>query len=113
MLTIRLKAHFDGQAIQLDEPFELSRDAQLMVTVLPSVESPDSSVEDSATSLHNELEGEPDSVPQHAELDDWIREVETLAEEVDEGDGPRLQSAVAEVRRQARDLARRGMETLP
>ena len=34
MPTISLKAHFDGRAIQLDEPYELPRDAQLIVTVL-------------------------------------------------------------------------------
>lgn len=97
MPTIHLKAHFDGQAIQLDEQFDLPRDAQLLVTVLPSAE----------------LEGEPVSASQPTEIDDWIREVETLAAEVDEEDGPRLQSAVTEIRRQARELARRGMGTLP
>ena len=34
MPAISLKAHFDGQHIQLDEPFELPPDAQLLVTVL-------------------------------------------------------------------------------
>ena len=34
MPAISLKAHFDGQQIQLDEPFELPRDASLLVTVL-------------------------------------------------------------------------------
>ena len=34
MPAISLKAHFDGERIQLDEPYELSRDAQLLVTVL-------------------------------------------------------------------------------
>ncbi len=34
MPAISLKAHFDGHAIQLDEPYELPRDAQLLVTVL-------------------------------------------------------------------------------
>ena len=40
MPAISLKAHFDGQQIRLDEPFELPRDATLLVTVLspsPSV----------------------------------------------------------------------------
>ena len=97
MPTIRLKAHFDGQSIQLDDPFELTRDVQLLVTVLPSTE----------------LEGEPVSASQSAEIDDWIREVETLATEIDEEDGPRLQSALAEIRRRSRELARRGMETSP
>ena len=31
---VTLKAHFDGEHIQLDEPYLLPRDAQLMVTVL-------------------------------------------------------------------------------
>lgn len=34
MPAISLKAHFDGQHIQLDEPFELPRDASLLVTIL-------------------------------------------------------------------------------
>lgn len=34
MPAISLKAHFDGQRIQLDEPFELPRDASLLVTIL-------------------------------------------------------------------------------
>lgn len=37
--TISLKAHFDGQQIQLDEPFELPRDVPLLVTVLQTSES--------------------------------------------------------------------------
>ena len=35
MPVISLKAHFDGKTIQLDEPYELPPDAQLIVTVLP------------------------------------------------------------------------------
>jgi hypothetical protein len=34
MAAINLKAHFDGTAIRLDEPFELAPNAQLIVTVL-------------------------------------------------------------------------------
>ena len=34
MPVISLKAHFDGKTIQLDEPYELPRDVQLIVTVL-------------------------------------------------------------------------------
>ena len=34
MATVILKAHFDGQHIVLDEPFELSTNSPLMVTVL-------------------------------------------------------------------------------
>ena len=32
---INLAAHFDGEKIQLDEPFELPPNAPLIVTVLP------------------------------------------------------------------------------
>jgi hypothetical protein len=35
MPAISLKAHFDGQQIVLDEPYELPSGAPLMVTVLP------------------------------------------------------------------------------
>jgi hypothetical protein len=39
MPAITLKAHFDGEQIRLDEPYELPRDAPLIVTVLsPSLE---------------------------------------------------------------------------
>ncbi len=34
MASISLKAHYDGETIRLDEPFDLSEGAQLMVTVL-------------------------------------------------------------------------------
>jgi hypothetical protein len=35
MAAISLKAHYDGTAIRLDEPFELAPNARLIVTVLP------------------------------------------------------------------------------
>ena len=35
MEAITLQAHFDGDRILLDEPFELEQDAQLIVTVIP------------------------------------------------------------------------------
>ena len=35
MNAITLPAHFDGRQIQLDEPFEMEPDTNLMVTVLP------------------------------------------------------------------------------
>lgn len=38
MPDITLKAHFDGQNIKLDEPNELPRDSQLLVTVLAPTE---------------------------------------------------------------------------
>jgi len=38
MQAITLKAHFDGRQIVLDEPYELPRDARLVVTVLPETD---------------------------------------------------------------------------
>ena len=35
MPTISLKAHYDGERILLDEPFELPANTRLIVTVLP------------------------------------------------------------------------------
>lgn len=45
MNAITLRAHFDGQQIQLDEPFELKPDAKLIVTVITD-ESVDEDRED-------------------------------------------------------------------
>ena len=36
MLSVTLKAHYDGERIQLDEPFDLPCNALLLVTVLRS-----------------------------------------------------------------------------
>ncbi len=35
MKTVTLTAHFNGDNIQLDEPFALPADARLLVTILP------------------------------------------------------------------------------
>ena len=35
MKPVTLRAHFDGQYIRLDEPFDLEPDTALIVTVLP------------------------------------------------------------------------------
>ena len=40
MPTVSLRAHYDGERIQLDEPFDLPSDVPLLVTVL--VSEPDS-----------------------------------------------------------------------
>lgn len=37
MPSVTLKAHYDGERIQLDEPFDLPRNALLLVTVLSPV----------------------------------------------------------------------------
>ncbi len=36
MQTLTLTAHFDGERIQLDEPFALPSHARLLVTILPA-----------------------------------------------------------------------------
>ena len=41
MKTITLRAHFDGEQIQIDEPFRLEPDTQLAVTVLPKDQTMD------------------------------------------------------------------------
>jgi len=41
MNTITLRAHFDGEQICLDEPFQLEPDTQLIITVLPKVQPDD------------------------------------------------------------------------
>jgi hypothetical protein len=42
MPTVALRAHFDGERIVLDEPYDLPVDSSLMVTLLPSVPDGDS-----------------------------------------------------------------------
>jgi hypothetical protein len=39
MPSVTLKAHYDGERIQLDEPFDIPPNTPLMVTVLSSTES--------------------------------------------------------------------------
>jgi hypothetical protein len=39
MAAISLKAHFDGDHILLDEPYDLPPDARLIVTVVPGAEA--------------------------------------------------------------------------
>ncbi len=41
MPTVSLRAHFDGERIRLDEPFDLPPDVPLLVTVLASEEDHD------------------------------------------------------------------------
>ena len=46
MPIVALKAHYDGERIILDDPFDLPAHAPLMVTVLPTVSLPDSDTEE-------------------------------------------------------------------
>ena len=39
MAAISLKAHYDGERIQLDEPFQIPADSLLIVTVIPKEDS--------------------------------------------------------------------------
>ena len=39
MPAVTLKAHYDGERILLDEPFEIPLNSPLMVTVLPATEA--------------------------------------------------------------------------
>ncbi len=48
MSTINLKAHFDGERIQLDEPFDLLPNAPLVVTVLSTEQDGDVAARDLA-----------------------------------------------------------------
>ena len=42
MKTVTVTAHFDGEHIVLDEPYDLPAHASLMVTLLPSTSDADS-----------------------------------------------------------------------
>lgn len=42
MPTVALQAHYDGERIVLDEPFNLPAHTALMVTVLPAAVEPES-----------------------------------------------------------------------
>jgi hypothetical protein len=39
MDTVTLHAHFDGEQIRLDEPYELEPNTRLLITVLPEYQS--------------------------------------------------------------------------
>ena len=41
MPAVTLKAHYDGERIVLDEPFEIPPNSPLMVTALPATEAVD------------------------------------------------------------------------
>ena len=95
MPTTSLTARFDGQTIQLDEPFELLPNTPLLITVLPA-ETADCSMSESRRS----------------DIERWIHSASTIAEALDDSDDRALQSAVTEIRRQARELARRAETSL-
>ena len=74
MPTIALQAHYDGEHIVLDEPYDLPPNANLMVTLLPSSADTDSEdawlraavsnnafafLNDSAEDIYKPTDGEP------------------------------------------------------
>ena len=46
MPTVALQAHYDGEKIVLDEPFQIPAHAALIVTVLPAASEPESDTEE-------------------------------------------------------------------
>ena len=51
MPTVALQAHFDGEHIVLDEPFDLPANAPLVVTLLPSISASQMGPDSEATWL--------------------------------------------------------------
>jgi hypothetical protein len=66
MPTISLKAHYDGQSIQLDEPFSLPINSRLLVTVLPASDAEQQWISLSSQSL---AEAFGDNEPEYTEAD--------------------------------------------
>lgn len=65
METKTLRAHFDGEQIRLDEPFELKPDVKLIITVLP--EASDEEREDwTRHSLENLARAYGDDEPEYS-----------------------------------------------
>ena len=76
MPTVAIPAHYDGERIILDEPFDLPTHAPLMVTILPAASESDPDAEnawlratmasdafsflaDPAEDIYTEADGEP------------------------------------------------------
>ena len=71
METRTLRAHFDGNQIQLDEPFELAPNTELLVTVLPTA-SDEESDDWTRLSLEGLARAYSDNEPEYSS--DLIRE---------------------------------------
>ncbi len=69
MPVISLKAHFDGKSIQLDEPYELPPDAQLIVTVLSPSPVDDERATWAAISARGLANAYGNDEPDYSELD--------------------------------------------
>ncbi|MGK7926585.1 MAG: hypothetical protein AB4290_15320 [Spirulina sp.] len=61
MQIISLSAHFDGRSIQLDEPYPLQPNTQLIVTILPEqLEEREAWLHFSKNQLNNAYNGDDD-----------------------------------------------------
>jgi hypothetical protein len=69
MPSVTLKAHYDGERIQLDEPFDLPRNALLLVTVVPLPEGNDDRVAWLAASGAALARAFGDNEPEYTEAD--------------------------------------------
>ncbi len=73
MPMIALPAHFDGEQIRLDEPFDLKPHTKLIVTVLPDQEPDDEYEEWLLLSRQRLEEGYAENEPEYSS--DLIKEV--------------------------------------
>ncbi len=69
MPSVSLKAHYDGERIQLDEPFDLPRNAPLLVTVLPASDRDGDRVEWLAASKEALARAFADNEPEYTPAD--------------------------------------------
>jgi len=69
MSAISLKAHFDGESIRLDEPFELPVNAQLIVTVVSTSSDDDGRAEWSELSRDGLTRAYGTDEPEYSEAD--------------------------------------------
>ena len=70
MPAVTLRAHYDGEKIVLDEPFDLAPDSPLMVTVLPAAADAQSGhAQWTALSAHNLGRAYSDSEPDYTQAD--------------------------------------------
>ena len=70
MPTVCLRAHFDGEHILLDEPFELPANSRLIVTVLPEEDSFDQGREEWFNPVAQGLSrASGDSEPEYTDAD--------------------------------------------
>jgi hypothetical protein len=67
MPTVTLKAHYDGETIRLDEPFDLPPNTRLMVTVLPMTD--DDREDWSHTSAASLARAYGENEPEYSETD--------------------------------------------